>query len=300
MTVPPPDDCRRVLVAANPCSGRRSNCGPVERLLDALRGEGLAPVAVWDSAERARLLRRETWRAVVVAAGDGTVNDVINEGVSAPLAALPLGTENLFARRFGCGHDVRRLARALAHLVVRPLDAGEVIRPGERRRFVLMLSAGVDAEIVRRLAEARGSGRATGRGGYVAYLRPTLGAAAAYRWPRLRVEADDVTAEGTHLLVFNVDAYALGLSYAPDARDDDGRLDWVLFPKGGLPASLGELWSVWRGRHLARPGVRHGRARSLRIEAECPAPLQADGDAAGFTSVEIQTHPAALKVVVVP
>lgn len=135
MTGQPPVDSRRVLVAANPFSGPRRKERLVDGLLDALRAESLEPVAVWDRAERAVRLREGGWRCVVVAAGDGTVNDVVNECLDFPLAVLPLGTENLFARRFGCGLNLGRLARAVSRLQCRAIDVAELVRPSGSRRL---------------------------------------------------------------------------------------------------------------------------------------------------------------------
>lgn len=297
MTGQPPVDSRRVLVAANPFSGPRRKERLVEGLLHSLRAEALEPVAVWDRQERAGRLREGGWRCVVVAAGDGTVNDVVNECLDFPLAVLPLGTENLFARRFGCGLDLGRLARAVSRLQCRAIDVGELVRPAGSRRFVIMATAGSDAEVVRRVAESRGKGSALSRGGYAVYPLPILKTAFTYRWPRLRIDADGVTAEGAHLLVFNINQYALRLSYAPDARDDDGLLDWVLFTKGGAFAALSALWSVRRCSHLRRPDVLHGRARRIRIEGAPALPLQVDGDAEGHVPAEIVVHPLAARVV---
>jgi diacylglycerol kinase family enzyme len=297
MTGQPTADRRRVLVAANPFSGPRRKGRLVEELLGALRAESLEPVVIWDKAERAARLREGDWRCVVVAAGDGTVNDVVNECLDVPLTALPLGTENLFARQFGCGLDLGRLARAVSRLQCRAIDIGEFTGPAGARRFVLMVTAGSDAEVVRRVAESRGRGNALSSGGYAVYPLPILKTALTYRWPRIRIEADGIAAEGAHLLVFNVNQYALRLSFAPDAREDDGLLDWVLFTKGGAFAALSALWSVSRGSHLRRPDVFHGRARRIRIEGGDSVPLEIDGDAAGFAPGDLRANPGALRVV---
>jgi diacylglycerol kinase (ATP) len=45
--------------------------------------------------------------------------------------------------------------------------------------------------------------------------------------------------------------------------------------------------------------VRTGRARRLRVTSEVPVPVQLDGEAAGFTPVEVEVLPAALSLVVV-
>src|SRR5438552_17169784 len=110
-------------------------------------------------------------RAVVAAGGDGTVAQVINElRPGTPLAVFPAGNENLFAAAFGFADDAAALARALAARRTRALDLGRASASGRQRLLALMLRAGFDAEVVRRLVACRGSGPALGRARPVAYV----------------------------------------------------------------------------------------------------------------------------------
>jgi len=88
----------------------------------------------------------------VVADGGGTVADVINEtGGALPLAVLPLGNENLFARAFGFTSDAGTLACAIAGGRTRTIDLGQA----NGRLFALMLGVGFDADVAHRVARWR-------------------------------------------------------------------------------------------------------------------------------------------------
>lgn len=103
--------------------------------------------------------------AVVAAGGDGTVNAVASAlvGGDVPLAVLPLGTLNHFARDLGMPDELAEAARAIAGGTVERVDAGEV----NGRTFVNNSSIGLYPLIVRvRDAEQR----ATGRGKWRAML----------------------------------------------------------------------------------------------------------------------------------
>ncbi len=290
-------DRARVGIMANPYSGFGANRRRVEKLTEALRRQGLKPRPIWDRAERA-VLQESGWlgscRCVVAAGGDGTVSDVINSRPGVPLAVLPLGTENLFARDFGFTTDVEALARAILAGQSRTID---LARAGGRL-FSLMLGVGFDADVAHRVARWRVAGRHLRRVTYLSYVGPILNALRDYRHDPIELEADGIRVRGAHAWVFNVPRYSLGLQFAPHARDDDGWLDWVVFERPGARSLLSCTWAVRRGRHLALPGVRHGRARSIRITAEKPVPVQADGDEAGWTPVEVQVVPRALQVIV--
>jgi len=287
-----------VMIAANPYSGSHANKRRVEELADALRQHTLDPLVVWTAAERAAVVRDPALgvrcRCVVAAGGDGTVGTVINERLSAPLAVMPLGTENLFARQFGFTLEVDTLAEKIAAGRTRAIDLGRV---GDRL-FSLMLSVGIDAEVVHRMSRWRDGGGALKRITHLNYTRPILDALRRYRYHEVELEADGVKVRGTHAFVFNMPRYALGLRLAPDARPDDGYLDWVVLERPGLVNLMRYACAIARQKHFRLADVRHGRDRSIRITSTAPAAVQADGDPHGVTPVVAEVCPAALDVII--
>jgi len=291
-----------IVVAANPYSGASDNRRRVEALAKALAARGGRPRVVWDPRERAAMLADRAamagCRAVVAAGGDGTVAQVINElPPGMPLAVFPAGNENLFAAAFGFADDPAALGRALAAGRTRTLDLGRASVLGRSRLFALMLSAGLDADVVRRLAEWRTTGSTLRRVSRASYVAPLAAALVTYRHPPVRVVAGEATASGAYCVVANAPAYAFDLPLAPDARADDGALDWLVFERSSLAALASYSWAVWRGRHLARADVRMGRATRLTLDAAAPVPVQADGDPLGTTPVEVDVVPGALTLV---
>jgi diacylglycerol kinase (ATP) len=299
MTRPDVDDHRRVLIAVNPYSGMAPPGRRAEALAAALVRRGFAPCILWDRTERRRALadpdRTRAWRCAVAIGGDGTVADVINEmPPDVPLAVLPAGNENLFARALGAPADAEAVAAAIAGGRTRRIDLG---RAGARL-FSLMVGVGFDAEVAHRVARRRRGPTALGHVTRWSYLLPILGALRRRPAGPIEIEADGVRARGAHCLVFNLPQYACDLPVAPQARPDDGLLDWVVLERPGRLALVSYVLAVWRATHLARPDVRHGRARRLRIVGGPLAPVQLDGDPVGFTPVTIEVRPTALAVVV--
>ena len=288
-----------VAIAANPYSGHGPTQKRVADLAAALSQGGLEPWVIWDREQRAKVLRHpnlaKSCRCVVAAGGDGTVADVINEMTSpVPFATLPSGNENLFAREFGFERNGKLLAQSIAAGRVRHID---LARAGDRL-FSLMLSVGLDAEVVHRVVAWRTNGPALRRVNRLSYAKPIAGALRSYRYGRLESEADGERVTGTHAFVFNLPQYGFQLPFAPHAKGDDGLLDWLVFDYAGLFAAIGYFMSLVRVKHLGRSGVYHGQARRVRITAAEPVPVQMDGEAAGFTPVELQVVPQALQVVV--
>jgi diacylglycerol kinase family enzyme len=274
-------------IAANRSSGMGGGVRLVERLVAALRRVGLGAEVAWTPAERAALVSRGAGlshcRCLVAVGGDGTVSALLNERPSAPVTVLAAGTENLVAQHFGLSRDPRVLARTIAEGRIVRVDVGVA----EGRRFFLMAGFGFDADVVTRHHQSRltrgGSIRPTHR---LAYVEPILRSSLCYRFPTISVQIADPGAHelvtGTTVLVFNTPRYALGLPFAPAARDDDGWLDLVVFREPGAFRAAFYLWTVLLGTHLEQAGVIHRRVKKVIVTADQPVPVQIDGDPAGY------------------
>jgi diacylglycerol kinase family enzyme len=258
--------------------------------------------------------------AVVVAGGDGTVGDAINEPAATtalgapapplagvPLAVLPLGNENLLSQQFGFTGDPDSLVRAILGRKCRTVDLGRIdasrqaptasADPRAGRRFGLMLSAGLDAEIVHRLARWRARAARLRRVRRWSYLRPSLAALTAYDYPEVELRTENEIVRGVHAFVFNLPCYAMGLKFVPGCADDDGLLDWLVFQTPGRLPALGTLWAVYHGHHLVRADVKRGKAKRVELCGARPVPIQIDGEAAGTTPVSLTVEPRLLRVV---
>lgn len=297
-----------VPILANPYSGKGVNRRRVAKLADALGAAGLEVQTIWDADERARLLndpeRLDHCRALVSAGGDGSVADVVNDLSSGgptdrvPIAMLPMGNENLFARQFGFNQGAQALAEAIARGRTRHIDLGCARRDGGASRyFTLMVSAGFDAEVVHRVARWRNHGSGLHRVNRFSYVPRILSAAFSYDFPLITLEADGQRHTGSHVFVFNLPQYGMGLGIAPRADGEDGLLDWIVMEKPGKPALLGYAVSVLRGRHEHRSGVHVGRAEQVKLTSPRPAPAQADGDVLGHTPVQVRVHRRAMRVI---
>lgn len=258
----------------------------MERLVEALRGVGLAARVAWTPKDRHLLVvdagADPLCRCLVAVGGDGTVAGLINERPQAPMTVLRAGTENLFARHFGLSADPRAIAAMIARGQTLRIDLGRA----SDRRFALMAGLGFDADVVTRHHLSRlgpaGRVRPTHR---AAYLGPGLSASLHYRFPPLTVTITDPGPEetlvGAMVFLFNLPCYALGLPIAPSAREDDGLLDLVVFRKPGFFHALRYLGLVYLGWHLRTRSVEHRRVRRVQVTAAEPAPVQLDGDPAG-------------------
>lgn len=273
-------------IIANRSSGSGRGLRLVHQLTAELKARGIECRVAWTPTDRRELVRASaddaSCRCLVAAGGDGTVAALLNEKPSRPIAILPAGTENLTAAHFRHRRNARSLAATIVEGTRRPVDLGLA----HGRRFMLMAGFGFDGDVVSRHHRGRlgesGRVRPTNR---AAYVEPILKSSLSYKFPVIKVRIDDPVEEeiliGTTVFVFNLPRYALGLPFVPEARDDDGRLDLLVFRKPGPFQALYYLWQVLWRKHLNDPDVIYRRVRRVTLSADEAVPAQLDGDPAG-------------------
>jgi diacylglycerol kinase (ATP) len=257
----------------------------------------------------ATVLAREAAQAgcdvVVVAGGDGTLNEAVNGLVDTrtALGVLPVGTGNRWARQLGLPLyllanplRVHEAAAGLAEAAIRQIDVGKV----NERYFLCWAGIGLDAQIT---TEMEPRPRHTKHLGIIPYIIAGVLVARDFQGVRTRVQLDDKVVRGRTLLILasNIQQYAGQLHVAPQARLDDGLLDVFVFKGLGFSYALRHLFTMLNRRWLQDPRIVHRQARFIKIQTDRPIPVQVDGDPVGATTpVTLQVTPCALRVLVPP
>ncbi len=233
-------------------------------------GPGCDEVALREQAKAAGL--------VVIVGGDGTVHHSLRDlvGLRTPIYAVPMGTENLFAREFGMTREPASLHAALGVRthenrngaqddewigVVEHCDVGYC----NGRPFALMVSAGFDAHVVERVARSRTSSISR-----LAYVLRGVEELAEFRTPRFTVTADGqplVDDRSGIVLVANSRQYAARLDPARCADMTDGLLDVIFIPFSSRLGMVRRTGQMMLGAHLRDAGFVRTRARAVRIES---------------------------------
>jgi diacylglycerol kinase family enzyme len=284
---------KKVLVLANPRAGASSSRADVADLMHGLESADLEASVCWDREELGKHVAEagEELRCVVAAGGDGTLLEVMNRAPGAPVALLPLGTENLVARYFGAPRCGRSIASLIAAGRQRRLDLGRI----NGRPFCVMVGAGIDAAVVHDLHEHR-----NGHIHHFSYAGPLMRALWSYPFPPIDVEVLDTgeRLRGATALIFNLPRYALGLPVARGAQADDGLLDLYLFERPGRLRLASYFVAAALGLHTRLHDVKHRQARRFRLSSPSKVPLQIDGDPGPALPVEVEVVPGALTLLV--
>jgi YegS/Rv2252/BmrU family lipid kinase len=242
--------------------------------------------------------------AVIVAGGDGTVNEVVNglTGTGTAMGVLPVGTGNLWAKELRVPTytlaNPMRLREAAAGLVKGTVRAIDVGRVGERV-FLCWASAGLDAKVT---SEMEPRERSTKRLGALPYLIAAVLVARDFKGVESEVVLDGDVVRGRTLLVVanNIQQYGGLVEVAPQARLDDGLLDVFVFKGLGFKYVVRHLVRVLSQRYLDDPEIVHRQARRIQVRTEEPVSVQADGDPIGATPVTMEVLPRGLRVIAPP
>jgi len=227
---------------------------------------------------------------VVVAGGDGTLNEVANGlcGSDLPVAFLPLGTVNVFALETGIPVELEQACRLAIKGRPRRISLGRI--NGEI--FLLMVSAGWDAEAVARLRPA--VKRRIGRLAYgVSAMEALLDKTPA---PLQIVLADGSRHDGFGVVVSNARHYGGRYVVTPKASLDSPQLELCLFKRGGRLAMLGCALRLGLHLPLGPPDVAFFSLDAVDITGP-GVPVQVDGDQWGTLPVKVACQPNALSVV---
>jgi YegS/Rv2252/BmrU family lipid kinase len=287
---------REVALIVNPSAGggRAARALPaVEARLRAL-GVGFEVDATrdMDHARELAVAAARGGRVVVTLSGDGLLGAVaqaLREVPGAVVGVLPGGRGNDFARAAGIPLDPEAACEVIAHGEPRAIDLGQA---GDTA-FIGIASLGFDSDANRIANEA------PARLGALVYVYGALRALIAWKPATFLLEVDgtSVSFSGWGIAMANSKAYGGGMFVAPDAELDDGALDVVRLERTSKARFLSSvLPKVFKGEHVNEPSVHVMRGAEVRVDADRPFMVYADGDPVGELPMSFRALPGALQV----
>jgi diacylglycerol kinase family enzyme len=240
----------------------------------------------------ARAAAREGIDVVVVAAGDGTLNEAADGliGTDTALAPLPGGSTNVFARTIGVPNSIM----AATEQLVESLAAGSTKRVGvgeaNGRHFLFHLGCGYDAEVIEQVERRPWVKRRLAHSVFAVAAVTTFFRGLDRERPAFRItdEHGDTVDDGFYAIVSNTKPYAF-FGPRPLLVTKDAGLDRALaltmftrLEAGSTLAAAGS--AMLRGKRLAKNDAVLQRAdlTALTVVAlHGPFPWQVDGDYLG-------------------
>ena len=258
------------------------------------------------ASEVAAAATEQGYQTVVALGGDGTVHEVINGLMRvAPerrpkLGIVALGSGNDFAHAVGIQTNPQDAMRRVFAGAPRAVDVA-LIRDGTGRSEYFNNSAGLgfDAAINIR------SRKIKRLNGFLMYLAATLQSIALnFEAPHLKVQYDGGMLDQPVMMltVGNGMREGGGFVTTPDAKVDDGLLDFIYISQVTQFRMLQLLPRVMNGTHVGQPDVHIKRTTRLVIDSDRALPIHIDGELfapyeANVRHVEVELLPSAVQVI---
>lgn len=219
------------LFIINPKSGKKNNAGELEQTIKTQFYD--ADIVFTKEAGHAKKLAadaaKQGYAQVIVAGGDGTVNEAASSlvGTKTALGIIALGSGNGLAREIGCPLD--NLQKACNNIyMAKPVlcDAGKA--NGEY--FFNVAGLGLEATIAHAFARVK-------KRGMLPYFKIGFSKILKYKAPQTEVWVDDeslIFLNPMTLVFANGRQYGSNFKIAPKASLTDGKLDMVYVEQAPL------------------------------------------------------------------
>ena len=279
-------------IIVNPFAGRWKARAALPAIEHACQAISLPyELAITEGKGHATTLAHEAALAgrfpIIVAGGDGTINEVVNglikatpDGPAGPLGIIPLGSADDLAYALGLETGVEAACQVVLAGHTRLIDVGQV----NGRLFCNNSSVGLEPQVTLMQERIRGI---KGAPRYIlAAFRSIFGHSP---W-HMQLEWDEGEYDGPITLVSVGNTRRAGGAFhmTPGAEIDDGYLDFCFAGHLTRARLLRLLPTTFSGAHVQQPDVEYTRATRLRITSEPPTPLQCDGEVFDLAAEQIE------------
>ena len=233
---------------------------------------------------------------LIVAGGDGTVNEVINglahiDRLDLPVGLIPIGTVNLLASEINLPRSPQLIAQVISNGYLRNIVLGKISTGSSWRFFLITAGVGFDARSVSRV-----SPRLKRLNGKLAYIVAGIEEYLLGRWPSFQVIIDGEEFVSRSVLFANGRHYAGRMVWAPDANIETSSLEIGIFARVGrlqLPIYAFGFVSGWFRRF---PGAVVRSVAEVRLLGPSTEPVQADGDVVAHLPVSVSVASVSAKI----
>ncbi|MFD2368929.1 diacylglycerol/lipid kinase family protein [Brevibacillus sp. GCM10020057] len=248
------------------------------------------------------LIEKEGVNKIVAVGGDGTVSEVVN-GIqqtekACMLGYVAAGSGNDFAKGHGWPLDP---VRALERIVSSDREIAIDLLKINERVAVNSVGAGFDGQVA----------KTTNESGYKKWLNLLKIGKAAYIWSVIRIlctyrpcsitltiDGHEHRVEHTWLVaIANIPNYGGGMLICPDAMADDGYAEVCVVRDVGRWGLLRAFPQIFTGAHVQHPACQFFRGRQIRVEAERPLIVHADGEIVAKTPFSVEVLPGSLRMI---
>lgn len=234
---------------------------------------------------------------IIIAGGDGTINEVINgimssgkdELFSLPIAILPTGTTNVLARELSIPYQIDKAVDLALKGNPGKVSLGKI----DGKYFSLMAGIGFDGDVVLDVENTRMK-RYLGK---AAYIFSGIKRFIKYRPAKISIRTCSTVDSGYLVIASNSRFYGGDFEIAPSASLSEPMLDVTVYGGRGRIALLGFIFGVITNNHHRLKDLRSFKSDRVELSSDREVNIQIDGDYHGKLPVTLEIVKDALSFV---
>ncbi|MGL4774290.1 MAG: YegS/Rv2252/BmrU family lipid kinase [Clostridium sp.] len=233
-----------------------------------------------------------TYAYVLIAGGDGTVDSVVNamkiKDITLPIAIIPVGTANDFAKFIGMPFDVSKACEKILNSEPTSVDIGKI----NDKYFINVASTGLFTDVSQKTDV-----NLKNTIGKLAYYLKGIEELPNFRKLKISIKSKQVNFDGEMylLLIFNGQT-AGNFKLATKADASDGMLDVIVFKAVPIIEMIPLFIKVLKGEHLNSDRVIYFKTDELHIESNEDIVTDIDGEKGPDFPLDVKCIKGGIKV----
>ena len=290
---------KKVKFIYNPFSGEAVVTKNLDTIIEKYQAKGytIVPfrISTEQSLEDAFLDIDSSYHHILGAGGDGTINQIINimkkKNLDIPLAILPVGTANDFAKYIGMPADIGSACDKILAGKIQEIDLGKA----NDKYFINVFSFGLFTDVSHKTPT-----HLKNTIGKLAYYLNGIKELPSFKKLDIKVTSDEFFYEGNALIFFTFNGRTAGnINISYKSEINDGLLDVIIVKGENIRSTLSSLLAFLKLEHLEKPkDIIHFTTSDFTVEySDSSLESDIDGELGPTSPIHISCIENGLKII---
>lgn len=290
---------KKVKFIYNPFSGEAVVTKNLDTIIGKYQAKGytIVPfrISTEQSLEDAFLDIDSSYHHILGAGGDGTINQIINimkkKNLDIPLAILPVGTANDFAKYIGMPADIGSACDKILAGKIQEIDLGKA----NDKYFINVFSFGLFTDVSHKTPT-----HLKNIIGKLAYYLNGIKELPSFKKLDIKVTSDEFFYEGNALIFFTFNGRTAGnINISYKSEINDGLLDVIIVKGENIRSTLSSLLAFLKLEHLEKPkDIIHFTTSDFTVEySDSSLESDIDGEVGPTSPIHISCIENGLKMI---
>ena len=289
----------KIKLIYNPFSGEAVVTKNLDTIIGKYQAKGytIVPfrISTEQSLEDAFLDIDSSYHHILGAGGDGTINQIINimkkKNLDIPLAILPVGTANDFAKYIGMPADIGSACDKILAGKIQEIDLGKA----NDKYFINVFSFGLFTDVSHKTPT-----HLKNTIGKLAYYLNGIKELPSFKKLDIKVTSDEFFYEGNALIFFTFNGRTAGnINISYKSEINDGLLDVIIVKGENIRSTLSSLLAFLKLEHLEKPkDIIHFTTSDFTVEySDSSLESDIDGEVGPTSPIHISCIENGLKMI---